>query len=70
MHEIIADLVQTCPQLRALDRVNKQNVLDPYNEISISRDDGHIDYSVKPLRRYVYSITLSKYETYDEQEFL
>ena len=70
MHEMIADLVQTCPQLRALDRVNKQNVLDPYSEISISRDDGNVDYSVKPLRRYVYSITSLKYETYDEQGFL
>jgi len=51
MHEVILDLVQTCPQLRALDRVNKQDLMDPYNEISIRRGSDHVDYSVKMLRR-------------------
>lgn len=41
-----------------MDRINKQNIMDPFNEISVRRGSGHVDYSVKMLRRYVYPITL------------
>ncbi|KAH9479787.1 hypothetical protein JR316_0008382 [Psilocybe cubensis] len=51
MHELIKDLVQICPHLRVLDRLDKYNNLDNFKEIVITRDgeDGEIvNYSIKP----------------------
>ncbi|KAF8903452.1 hypothetical protein CPB84DRAFT_768658 [Gymnopilus junonius] len=50
MHELILDLVQACPNLRVLDRVDKFNAFDPFKEIVITRKETseglHVDYSI------------------------
>jgi len=38
MHEIIMNLVQTCPYLRTLDRINKHDEPDPSSQINIVRE--------------------------------
>jgi hypothetical protein len=38
MHEIILNLVQTCPYLRTLDRINRHNELDTISQINIVRE--------------------------------
>jgi len=56
MHENILALVQTCPKLRVLDRVDRHGGLDPLKEIVITREgefQEHINYGIsqKPLRK-------------------
>ncbi|KDR67690.1 hypothetical protein GALMADRAFT_1072918 [Galerina marginata CBS 339.88] len=55
MHETIMDLVQACPRLRVLDRVDKYDELDSLKQIVITREGDqveHINYgtSRKPDR--------------------
>lgn len=52
MHQCILNLVQTCPDLRVLDRIDKYNELDEHKDIVITRDGDHINYSIqkKPPR--------------------
>ncbi|KAF9554956.1 hypothetical protein CPC08DRAFT_643572 [Agrocybe pediades] len=49
MHEVILNLVQTCPNLRALDRLDRKLNWDPLKEIVITRTGefkNHINYSI------------------------
>ncbi|PPQ85265.1 hypothetical protein CVT25_010038 [Psilocybe cyanescens] len=51
MHDIIKDLVQVCPRLRVLDRLNRHNDLDNLKEIVITRngEQGEIvNYMILP----------------------
>ena len=59
MHELILDLIQACPNLRVLDRVDKHDEYDPLRELIIRRhqidDILHIDYTkVQRPSRYVF----------------
>ncbi|KAF9482600.1 hypothetical protein BDN70DRAFT_408241 [Pholiota conissans] len=52
MHECILDLVEACPRLRVLDRINKYNEADEHNQIVITRNGDLVDYRYqkKPSR--------------------